>query len=65
MTGYAVIIHQPGDHSDIVSEHDDFSSACDSFYETIQDDWCTENDVEGVELLEWDKDTILWHSFID
>ena len=65
MTGYAVIIHEQGDHTTIVSEHDDFSSACDSFYETIKDDWCVENESEGVELYEWDKDTILWHSFIE
>lgn len=62
---YAVIIHQPGDHSDIVAEYDEFNSACDCFYETVSDDWCKDNDVEGVELLEWDNDTVLWHSFID
>ena len=67
MSGYAVIIHEPGDHTNIIAEYDDLDSAINCYAETIKDDdnWCRDNEVEGVEIYEWNGDTVAWYSFID
>ena len=63
---YAIVCHQTGSVN-VIDESDSITNARQLFqhYITSDPEWDKENDVEGYELLEWDGDTIEWHSLID